>query len=156
MTKSKSIIATLALSLVAITFSLAASDLQMGTWKLNEGKSKLMPEMGKNTLVVYATDGDKVKVTVDGVGKDGKATHSVWVGKFDGKMYPVEGNLAYNQVKYTPVDDHTNKIETMKDGKPVWSGKITVAKDGKSREVTVNGSDAEGKKFHALAVYDKE
>jgi len=57
----------------------------MGTWKLNEGKSKLAPGLGKNNTVVYAEMKDKIKITVDGVGKDGKPTHSVWEGKADGK-----------------------------------------------------------------------
>ena len=50
-------------------------DPMMGTWKLNESKSKLTPGTGKNTTVVY--DGsrirNKVAVTVDGVDADGKA-----------------------------------------------------------------------------------
>src|SRR6266404_6590598 len=68
---------------------------QMGTWKLNEAKSKIPAGMGKNTTVVYAQQKDKIKVTVDGVDKDGKPAHSVWVGKWDGKAYPVKGNLTY-------------------------------------------------------------
>jgi len=127
----------------------------MGTWKLNEAKSKMPPGMGKNTSVVYAADGDKVKVTVTGVDKDGKPTHSVWVGKFDGKVYPVKGNLPYNSVMYKMVNDHTNNIMAMKDGKTIWTGTITVSKDGKSRTVTVNGTDAKGKKFTGHVVYDK-
>ncbi len=127
----------------------------MGTWKLNEAKSKLVPGMGKNTMVDYTEQGDKVKVTVDGVDKDGKPTHSVWVGKFDGKAIPVKGNLPYNAVAYKVVNDHTNDITAMKDGKVVWSGRITVAKDGKSRTVTINGTGADGKKFSGKAVYDK-
>ena len=128
---------------------------QMGTWKLNEAKSKLVPGMGKNMTVVYAGQKDKVKVTVEGVDKDGKPTHSVWVGKFDGKAYPVKGNLPYNSVAYKMVNDRTNDITTMKDGKMVWSGKIEVSKDGKSRTVTINGTGADGKKFKGKAVYDK-
>ncbi len=42
--------------------------------------------MGKNHTVIYAAEGDKTKVTVEGVDKDGKPTHSVRVGKFDGKV----------------------------------------------------------------------
>src|SRR3984893_13011430 len=45
---------------------------QMGTWKLNEAKSKIPAGMGKNRTVVYAEQKDKIKVTVDGVDKDGK------------------------------------------------------------------------------------
>ena len=44
----------------------------------------------------------------------------------------------------------------MKDGKIAWTGKITVAADGKSRTVTINGIGADGKKFNGKAVYDKE
>ena len=127
----------------------------MGTWKLNEAKSKFPAGMGKNTTVVYAEKKDKITVTVDGVDKDGKATHSVWVGKFDGKAYPVKGNLPYNSVAYKMVNDRTNDITTMKDGKMVWSGRIEVSKDGKSRTVTINGTGADGKKFKGKAVYDK-
>ncbi len=142
---------------VALSFAAGAcfASPQMGTWKLNEAKSKLVPEMGKNNTVTYTAEKDQIKVTVDGVDKDGKPTHSVWVGKFDGKAYPVKGNLPYNSVSYKMVNDHTNNITAMKDGKMVWSGQITVAADGKSRTVTINGTDAKGKKFHANAVYDK-
>jgi hypothetical protein len=95
-------------------------------------------------------------VTVDGVGKDGKPTHGVWVGKFDGKAYPAKGNLPYNSVAYTVVNDRTNDITAMKDGKTMWTGKITVSADGKSRTATINGTDEKGKKFTNKAVYDKE
>ena len=47
-----------------------AANAQMGTWKLNEAKSKIAPGMGKNTTVAYAEQGDKIKITVEGVDKD--------------------------------------------------------------------------------------
>ena len=145
---------------VALSFAAAAAcfaaNPHMGTWKLNEAKSKIPSGMGKNTTVTYAEAKDEVKVTVNGVDKDGKPTHSVWLGKFDGKAYPVKGNLPYDSVAYKVVNDRTNDITTMKDGKSVWTGKITVAADGKSRAVTINGTDADGKKFKGKAVYDKE
>src|SRR5438552_5875710 len=144
-----------ALSFVTAAACFAASP-HMGTWKLNEAKSNMPAEMGKNTTVVYAEQGDKIKVTVDGIDKDGKSTHSVWVGKFDGKAYPSKGNLSWNSAAYKVVNDRTNDITTMKDGKIVWTGRITVAADGKSRTVTLNGTGADGKKFNGKAVYDKE
>src|SRR5438270_10817630 len=119
----------------------ATANPQMGTWKLNEAKSKVPAGMGKNRTVVYTEQGDKIKVTVDGVDKDGKPTHSVWVGKFDGKAYPTKGNLSYNSVAYKMVDERTNDITTWKDGKMAWNGRIAVAADGRSRTVTINGTD---------------
>lgn len=149
----------IALMAVALSFLTTAAcfadNPQLGTWKLNEAKSKLPAEMGKNTMVAYTEQKDKIKVTVDGVDKDGKPTHSVWVGKFDGKAYPVKGNLPYNSVAYTMVNDRTNDITAMKDGKTLWSGKITVSADGKSRTVTINGTGPDGKKFKGKAIYDK-
>jgi hypothetical protein len=139
----------------AMTLASLAANPQMGTWKLNEAKSKLVPGMGKNATVTYVEHKDKIRITVDGVDKDGKPTHSVWVGKFDGKAYPLKGNLAYNSVAYKVVNDRTNDITTLKDGKVMWSGRIVVAADGKSRTVTVSGTDANGKKFSGKAVYDK-
>jgi hypothetical protein len=155
MMKTRIAVVAVALSFVATAACFAANP-HMGTWKLNEAKSKLVPGMGKNTTVTYAEQKDKIKVTVDGVDKDGKPTHSVWVGKFDGKAYPAKGNLSWNSVAYKVVNDRTNDITTMKDGKMIWSGRITVAADGKSRTVTINGTDADGKKFNGKAVYDKE
>jgi hypothetical protein len=132
-----------------------AANAHIGTWKLNEKKSKTMPGMGKNTTVTYAEQGDKIKVTVDGVDKDGKPTHGVWVGKFDGKAYPAKGNLSYNSIGYRVVNDHTNYIQALKDGKVMWSGTITVAKDDKTRTVAIHGTDANGKKFSSKSVYNK-
>ena len=73
--KTKAVVLTLALSFIAGAASFAASP-QMGTWKLNEGKSKLVEWMGKNHTVVYEAAGRSVKVTVDGVDAKGKATHN--------------------------------------------------------------------------------
>lgn len=71
------------------------------------------------------------------------------------KSYPVKGNLPYNSVAYKVVNERTNDITAMKDGKMIWSGTITVSADGKSRTVTINGTGADGKKFSGEAVYDK-
>jgi lipopolysaccharide export LptBFGC system permease protein LptF len=144
-----------ALSVIAAGACFAAN-AQLGTWKLNEAKSKAMPGMGKNTMVVYKEQGNNIKVTVEGVDKDGKPTHGVWVGKFDGKAYPSRGNLSWNSAAYKVVNDRTNDITVMKDGKTMWTGRIEVSKDGKSRTVTVNGTDEKGKKFTSKTVYDKE
>src|SRR5262245_44540501 len=139
----------------ATTVACFAANPQIGTWKLNEGKSKVAPGMGKSTTVIYSQQGDKIKVTVDGLDKDGKPTHGVWAGKWDGKPYKAKGNLAWDSAAYKVVNEYTNDITTWKNGKMVWTGHISVSKDGKSRTVTVNGTDANGKKFTSKAVYDK-
>jgi hypothetical protein len=133
-----------------------ASDVNMGTWKLNEGKSKFPAGATKNHTVVYEADGDNVKVTVDGTDGHGKALHNEWTGKFDGKDYPASGDPTYDSRAYSKVNDHTMEMTIKKDGKVVGSGRIVVSADGKSRTVTTNIPDAEGKKTKVVAVYDKQ
>jgi len=154
MIETRIAVVAVALSFVGSATCFAANP-HMGTWKLNEAKSKLIPGMGKNMTVTYTEQKDKMKVTVDGVDKDGKPTHSVWIGKADGKAYPVKGNLPYDSVAYKVVNDRTYHLTAMKDGKMLWTGKSTISADGKSRTVDLNGTDANGKKFSGKAVYDK-
>ena len=48
-----------------------AQNPHMGTWKLNEAKSKFGKGAPKNHTVVYEPAGDMIKVTVDGVDAEG-------------------------------------------------------------------------------------
>jgi hypothetical protein len=128
----------------------------MGTWKLNESKSKFAPGMTKNHTVVYEASGDGVKITVDGTDKDGKSSHNEWTGKFDGKDYPVTGDPSSDMRSYKKVDDHTLKMMVKKDGKVTSSGRIVVSADGKSRTVNTSVTDPEGKKVKNTVVYDKQ
>ena len=147
---------TLALSFFAGATCFAADDPQIGTWKLNEAKSKLTPDAGKNTSVVYEAAGDQVKVVIDGTDKDGKPTHNEWTGKFDGKDYAVTGDPKSDMRAYTKIDDHTLAFTVKKDGKTTVTGRIVVAADGKSRVVKANGTDAHGQKAHEKTAYDKQ
>jgi flavin-dependent dehydrogenase len=48
------------------------------------------------------------------------------------------------------------KLTVKKDGKVTVTGRVVVSADGKSRTVTTNVTDAEGKKVKSVAVYDKQ
>ena len=140
----------------AASACVAADDANLGTWKLNEAKSKFSPGAAKNTSVVYQASGDSVKVTVDGVGTDGKPSHNEWTGKFDGKDYPLTGDPSADTRSYKKIDARTMELTNKMGGKPVVAGKITVSAEGKSRTVVVSGTDASGKKVTSTAVYDKQ
>lgn len=152
--KAKTIATTLALWLLAGAVSLASP--HMGTWKLNEANSKLTPGTAKNDTVTYEAADNKVKVTVEGVDAKGKPTHNEWTGKFDGKDYPVTGDPTSDMRSYKTMDSHSMGMTVKKGEKVVATGKIVVAEDGKSRTVTISGTTPEGKKFHNVAVYDKQ
>jgi hypothetical protein len=140
----------------AVAVCVAADDSLIGTWKLDEAKSKLVAGMPKNTTVVYTAAGDSLKVTVEGVGTDGKATHNEWTGKFDGKDYPLTGDSTADARSYKRVDANTLELTNKKDGKVVISGRIVVSADGKTRTVTISGTGPDGKKLTSTAVYNKQ
>jgi hypothetical protein len=153
--KIRTIVLVLAVFFLALATSLA-SDLNMGTWKINEAKSKIPAGATKNNTVVYEVSSDGVKVTVDGVDGDGKPIHNEWTGKYDGKDYPLVGDPTSTSRAYKKIDAHTTTLTNKKDGKVTTTGKIVVAADGKRRTLTVSGTDANGKKFSYAAVYDKQ
>jgi hypothetical protein len=57
---------------------------------------------------------------------------------------------------YKRVNDRTLTLTNKKNGKTTMSGRIVISKDGKSRTVTVSGTDAASKKISSTAVYDKQ
>ena len=128
----------------------------MGTWKLNEAKSHIPAGTVKNSTVVYSAEGDNVKVTTDGMDADGKPSHTEWVGKFDGKELPVTGDSAVDSRSYKKINDHTLAMTNKKGGKVVSTGRIAVSADGKSRTVSLNGTDSAGKKVSSMTMYDKQ
>jgi hypothetical protein len=154
--KTRTILLTLAAIFAATVVCFAADDANMGTWRLNEGKSKLAAGATKNNTVVYGAAGDSVKVTIDGVDAAGKPTHNEWTGKFDGKDYAVTGDPTSDMRSYKRVDARTLTFAVKKGGKTTMSGKIAVAADGKSRTVTASGTDSMGMKIGSTAVYDKQ
>lgn len=151
-TKTTALIISLVFVSVALGFQ---NDPQIGTWKLNEAKSKLAGK-ARNHTVVYEVAGDQIKVTVDGVDENGGAVHNEWTGKFDGKDYSVTGDTSSDTRAYRMIDKHTLELTNKKGGKTTLTGRIVVSHDGKSRTVTTTATDAQGKKVTNVAVYDKQ
>ena len=153
--KTRSIILAIVVCFVGLSLSFAQTP-QIGTWKLNEAKSKIPAGMMKNTTVMYTEEGDSVKVTTEGTGGDGSALHTEWTGKFDGKDYPLTGDPAADTRSYTKVNDHTLTLENKKGGSVTTTGRIVVSADGKTRTLTTSGKNSAGKKVTSKALYDKQ
>jgi hypothetical protein len=133
-----------------------AADANMGIWKLNEAKSKFAKGAPRYHTVTYAAVGDMVKITVVGVGGDGKDVHTEWTGKFDGNDYPVTGAADHDARSYTKVDDRTMDFASKKGGKVVMTGRIVLAADGKTRTVTTKGADASTASLNNMTLYDRQ
>jgi len=151
--KTKTIGLTLLLSIAAGAMCFANPTL--GTWKLNESKSKLGEGAGKNLVVVWEKAGDQDKCTVDGVDAAGKKTHTVWTGKLDGKDYPITGDATSDTRSFNLKADNTIEMVSKKAGKAVGEGSIVVAPDGKTRTVTNTMTNAKGEKVTSTQVFDK-
>jgi hypothetical protein len=153
----KNLLCTGALLLLAVGISYAAgSDGFMGTWKLNEAKSKTTAGMPKNSTVVYLMVSDNVNVAIDGTDAKGQPYHSDWTGKFDGKEYALTGDPSADMRSYKVIDDHTLLAASKKGGKEINTARIVLSADGKTRTVTVSGTDASGAKVTSTQIYDKQ
>lgn len=153
--KAKAVVLTLVFCFVGVAVCFAA-DAFIGTWKLNEAKSKFSAGASKNTTVVYEAVGDNMKVTIDGTDSVGKPTHNEWTGKFDGNDYPVTGDPSSDTRALKKINDHTISITVKQGAKVTTTGRIVVSSDGKTRTVTTSGTDSKGNKVSGTTVYDKQ
>jgi hypothetical protein len=146
-------IAALVLASVAVGF---AADPNVGSWKLDEAKSKIPAGAAKNLTVVYTAAGDSYKCVVDGVDAAGKPAHNEWTGKFDGKDYPVTGDATADTRSLKLVRPGHYELTNKKDGKAVVTGTLEFSADNKTRTLTLHSTDAAGKKITSVAVYHRQ
>jgi hypothetical protein len=146
---------TTVLCLTAMTVAFAA-DPNVGSWKLNEAKSKMAAGAPKNLAVVYTAAGESYKCVVDGVDGAGKPTHNEWTGKFDGKNYPVTGDPTSDTRSLKLVSPGHYALTNAKDGKTTITGTVVFSADNKTRTLTTQMTDAAGKKLTSVAVYERQ
>ncbi|HEX6716953.1 MAG TPA: hypothetical protein VF088_07570 [Pyrinomonadaceae bacterium] len=152
--KTKTIALTISLVFVSVALGFQ-NNPHIGTWKLNEAKSKFAGKARNNT-VTYEAAGDQIKITVEGVDENGGAVHSEWTGKFDGKDYPVTGDANSDVRTYRMINKNTLAFSSKKGGKTTLTGRIVISRNGKSRTVTTTSTNAQGKRISNVAVYDKQ
>ena len=142
------------LVLATVAFS---ADHFAGTWKLDVAKSKYSPGPApKSILVKSEAIENGLHVIVDTVDAQGKSIHAEWTGKFDGKDYPVKGDPARDFVSLKRVDDYTLDVTNKKDGKVTTVNREVFARDGKSRTITVTGTNPQGQKINNVTVWERQ
>ena len=147
----------IAILFAAIGVAYAAStDVFMGTWQLNEAKSKLPSGATKNSTVTYSVSADSVTCTIDGTDATGQPLHTSWTGKFDGKSYPVTGDPSTDMRSYRLISSRVLSAVEFKGGKVVGRARVVVSDDGKTRTVTVHNTGANGATITTISVYDKQ
>jgi hypothetical protein len=128
-----------------------------GTWSLNLAKSSADRDARyKRATSKIEPWEDGLKVTYDLVGTRGGITHMEWIGKFDGKDYPVQGVDYVLTHAYSRVDDHNYQITIKNDGAITATAKVAISQDGKTLTTLTTGKDARGNTVNTTAVYDRQ
>ena len=139
-----------------LTTTLLGADLNVGTWKLNVGKSRYSPGPPPTSeIATFEQMGSDVKLKLDRIDADGRPVHIEWVGRFDGKDYPSQGDATSDKRSYRKIDDYTFEGINKKDGKIVRTVTIAYSRDGKTRTNTVTGTNALGQQINNVQVYDR-
>lgn len=101
-------------------------------------------------------DGDGVRFLHDGVSAEGKAFHTEFTAKYDGKPYPFVGGTLYNTVAlHWKSADRVDQV-FRKDGVATVRATRTVSPDGKRLTIEARGTGAAGKRFKNLLVYERD
>jgi hypothetical protein len=153
-------ILTRALVALAITTVAAfGADNTLGTWKLNVEKSKYTPApmpIKSLTVTKEASDGG-VKQTTNGERADGTAINSSYTAKYDGKDVQVSGNAQYDTIAIKQVNANTLTDERKNTGGAYKATSRTVVSNGgKTMTTNAKGTNADGKEFTQVFVFDKQ
>ena len=132
-------------------------DPVVGTWTLNLAKSTFNPGPApKSQTRTYSVDADGVSLSVAGALADGTAISQESTFKYDGRAYAMKGAADYDAISLKQVNANTVKSTMMKAGKPVGTTTRTVSANGKVLTLSTKGTDANGKPYENIAVYDKQ
>jgi hypothetical protein len=108
------------------------------------------------TVTREASDGG-VKQTVTGERADGTAASGSYTAKYDGKGVQVTGNSPYDTIAVKQVNDNTltdTRNQTV--GRYHATSRTVVSNGGKTMTTTSKGTNADGKKFTQILVFDKQ
>ena len=155
----RTILTTSLIALAITTVAAFGADNTLGTWKLDVAKSKYTPApmpIKSLTVIREASDGG-VKQTTNGERADGIALNSSYAAKYDGKDVQVSGNAQYDTIAIKQVNANTLTDERKKTGGPYKaSGRTVVSNGGKTMTTTTKGTNADGKEFTQVLVFDKQ
>jgi hypothetical protein len=134
----------------------------IGTWKLNLGKSTFPPgyPVPKEWTMVVSVVGDHVEATSTRTEANGSIMSSKCrfpeaggILTFDGRA-PAE--LADLTLVHAVVSPNEFYSTALKDGRQHWLEHGVISEDGKTKSATVTGRDSQGKSLQVVAVFDRQ
>jgi hypothetical protein len=130
----------------------------VGTWKQSLSKSKYNPGPAPSipaTLKIEAEEGAE-RVSVDGVGADGKAASWSYTATYDGKPTSVSGSPYGDMVARKRSGAQKTTTTYTRNGKVSRTATSTVSKDGKTLTIVSKGTTANGQQYNNVTVFEKQ
>jgi hypothetical protein len=136
-----------------------AADNTIGQWKLNVEKSSYTPAPMplKNLTVTRDAAEGGIKVTTAGEQASGTMINATYTAKYDGSDVQVTGNSPYDTIAVKQVNANTLTDARKKTGGPYKAtSRTVVSSGGKIMTITTKGTNADGKEFTSVFVFDKQ
>ena len=146
--------------LIAAFFGLAAmlcaADSFVGVWKLNLAKSEYKVGAAPKEQIVTMTEEDgNLRVRVNAVTAEGKKTVVDYTVPLEGGTGKMNPSPAYDGITGTHIGPNEREISRLKDGKPVFTARSTVAPDGKTMIGHSKGISPLGQPVENTLFYEK-
>jgi len=145
-------------TMLAISIPAAAqsSDPVFGTWQLNVAKSTYSPGPApKSSTRTYVAVKNGYKFSSKGIDAEGKAVATEFTAYYDGKYHPMTGSTTVDSIMVVRVDANNSSSTQTKAGKVMLHTTRVVSKDGKTLTATATGTNAAGKAFRNVELFDK-
>jgi hypothetical protein len=146
------------LAVLGLAGLLWAADSAIGTWIFDPASLKVTgpgPLPDRSSIAKIEGQENGIKFTSDTIDAEGKASHTEYSAKYDGKDYPVKG-LIGGTVSVKRVDPNTLDFVYKQDGKIVSTYRAVVSKDGKKSTITFKGKNAKGQDYSSVSVSHKQ
>jgi hypothetical protein len=128
----------------------------VGTWKLDLAKSRFSPGPAPRSAVVrHEAIENGMRQVSDTVDAEGKAKHTEYSARFDGKEYPITGTDPAEVITLKRIDAYNTDWTTRSGTRIVSTGRASYSRDGKVRTLTYTGTTAKGEKVENTTVWDR-
>jgi hypothetical protein len=127
-------------------------DLFVGTWTADVQRSQLDPNRRfKAATLTVTRDGRNYRLAAQGTGPDGQTVCEVHAIKFG-------THTAADGLTVTAIQPEPNRIEVQatQHNLPVGDARYTVSADGRTMIAATAGTDAQGRLFRTVIVFNRE
>jgi hypothetical protein len=151
------VMVTVSATIAAQTPTSRVPPVWFGTWTVNIAKSTYTgaPGYKRATYVIEPAD-DGLKVVYEMVLPRGGVTHLEWIGRIDGKDYPVQGIDEALTYAYASQADGSYAIVAKVDSRVAASSEVRFSPDGRTMTTTTTATGPQGQRITTSTVYEKQ